>query len=162
MIVTLTQSYLASLFTEFNQRLDTTIKIHLATDDNDFNDLPASQSQINYMLTVRDVSIENREIQNIYNVSNRIDFIFIVNHRENTEYKRNFDRYMTEFFRMLKRNRQYTDFGITTALSIMDITDIKIVDGDKFEDEYYRPAIEFQSRIYDRELSNIILKSESI
>jgi len=162
MILSLTESYLGSLFSQFNARLDSTVKIHKATDDNDFSELPGSQAQINYMCFIKDVSIEENEVQNIYNVSNRIDFIFIVNHKDNTVYKLNFDRYLTEFFRMIKTNRYYNDSGITTALSIIDIRNIKIIDGDKFEDEYYRPAIEFESRIYDREQSNIILKAESL
>ena len=69
---------------------------------------------------------------------------------------------MTEFFRMIKRNCDYTDKSITTSLGIIDISNLRIVDGDRFEDEYYRPAIEFESRIYDSDLSNIILKSEAI
>jgi hypothetical protein len=63
---------------------------------------------------------------------------------------------------MIKANRQYKDTAISTALSIIDITDIKIVNGDKFEDEYYLPTIEFESRIYDRDNSTIILKSDSV
>ena len=55
------------------------------------------------MCFIKDVSIEENEVQNIYNVSNRIDFIFIVNHKDNTVYKLNFDRYLTEFFRMIKQ-----------------------------------------------------------
>ncbi|MBK9404812.1 MAG: hypothetical protein IPN57_09800 [Ignavibacteria bacterium] len=114
------------------------------------------------MCFIKDVVIESREVQNIYNVANRIDFIFAVNHKDNTIYKQNFDRYLTEFFRMIKANRQYKDTAISTALSIIDITDIKIVNGDKFEDEYYLPTIEFESRIYDRDNSTIILKSDSV
>ena len=159
MILTLTESYLTDLFTQFNARLDSTVKIHKATDDDDFANLPASQAQINYMCFIKDVVIESREVQNIYNVANRIDFIFAVNHKDNTIYKWNFDKYLTEFFRMIKANRQYKD---TAALSIIDITDIKIVNGDKFEDEYYLPTIEFESRIYDRDNSTIILKSDSV
>ena len=162
MILTLTESYLTDLFTQFNIRLHSTVKIHKATDDDDFANLPASQAQINYMCFIKDVVIESREVQNIYNVSNRIDFIFAVNHKDNTIYRQNFDKYLTEFFRMIKANRQYKDTAISTALSIIDITDIKIVNGDKFEDEYYLPTIEFESRIYDRDNSTIILKSDSV
>lgn len=162
MILSLTESYLASLFTQFNLRLDSTVKIHRATDDGDFVDLPSSQAQINYMCFIKDVSVEPFESQEFYSVNNRIDFIFMVNHKDTTIYKKNFDRYMTEFFRMIKRNCGYTDKSITTSLGIIDISNLRIVDGDRFEDEYYRPAIEFESRIYDSDLSNIILKSDSL
>ena len=63
---------------------------------------------------------------------------------------------------MIKTNRYYNDSGITTALSIIDIRNIKIIDGDKFEDEYYRPAIEFGIKDLRQEQNNIILKAESI
>ncbi|MBK8382773.1 MAG: hypothetical protein IPL16_12980 [Ignavibacteria bacterium] len=74
MILTLTESYLTDLFTQFNQRLDSTVKIHKATDDNDFAELPARACQINYMCFAKDVVIEPRSSEIFTSVANRIDF----------------------------------------------------------------------------------------
>ena len=72
MILTLTESYLTDLFTQFNARRDSTVKIHKATDDNDFAELPASQAQINYMCFIKDVVKHFSEEHNSGGISTHI------------------------------------------------------------------------------------------
>ena len=38
---------------------------------------------------------------------------------------------------------EFKDGDISTGLSLIDIYDVRIMNADRFEDEYYKPTIEF-------------------
>ena len=57
----------------------------------------------------------------------------------------------------------FSDNDISSGLLLLDIQNVKIVNADRFEDEHYKPTINFTLKINDNmNTSNNILKSDSI
>jgi len=94
----------------------------------------------------------------------RLDFTFLVANKDNSVYQKIFDRYIFPFRRILKNDAgQYSNEDISSSLMINEIRNVNISNGDRIEDDYYKPSIEFVLNVTDSLLySSQILKSESI
>ena len=167
MILNLIQSYIKSKEVTLNGYLGSAIQLKQIQTELDLELIGASESFINYQLYVSGIDKSNSESQRVLSVSVRMEFIFLVANKNYTIYKKIFDRYVFGIFRVLsdKTNVSYKDETISGLLKINNLTDLKITNADNFENEYYRPSIEFNLQIIDKTtLSNFttILNSETV
>ena len=167
MILNLIQSYIKSKEVTLNGYLGSAIQLKQIQTELDLELIGASESFINYQLYVSGIDKSNSESQRVLSVSVRMEFIFLVANKNYTIYKKIFDRYVFGIFRVLsdKTNVSYKDGTISGLLKINNLTDLKITNADNFENEYYRPSIEFNLQIIDKiTLSDFttILNSETV
>jgi hypothetical protein len=167
MILNLIQSYIKSKEVTLNGYLGSAIQLKQIQTELDLNLIGASESFINYQLYVSGIDKSNSESQRVLSVSVRMEFVFLVANKNYTIYKKIFDRYVFGIFRVLsdKTNVSFKDETISGLLKINNLTDLKITNADNFDNEYYRPSIEFNLQIIDKTtLSNFttILNSETI
>ena len=167
MILNLIQSYIKSKEVTLNGYLGSAIQLKQIQTELDLELIGASESFINYQLYVSGIDKSNSESQRVLSVSVRMEFVFLVANKNYTIYKKIFDRYVFGIFRVLsdKTNVSYKDETISGLLKINNLTDLKITNADNFENEYYRPSIEFNLQIIDKTtLSNFttILNSETV
>lgn len=166
MILELIQSYISQKAELVNANYQTNIQLKQIITELELEHIGASESFIHYQLFVS--SIENQEFENdiIDNVNVKLDFVILVANKNYTVYKKIFDRYLFAFRRVLRRSKQplmaYNDEDISSGLTLLDISDVRITDADRFEDDYYKPSIEFTLMISDdNRVGNQILKSET-
>ena len=167
MILNLIQSYIKSKEVTLNGYLGSAVQLKQIQTELDLELIGASESFINYQLYVSGIDKSNSESQRVLSVSVRMEFIFLVANKNYTIYKKIFDRYVFGIFRVLsdKTNVSYKDETISGLLKINNLTDLKITNADNFENEYYRPSIEFNLQIIDKTtLSDFttILNSETV
>ena len=167
MILNLIQSYIKSKEVTLNGYLGSAIQLKQIQTELDLELIGASESFINYQLYVSGIDKSNSESQRVLSVSVRMEFVFLVANKNYTIYKKIFDRYVFGIFRVLsdKTNVSYKDETISGLLKINNLTDLKITNADNFDNEYYRPSIEFNLQIIDKTtLSNFttILNSETV
>ena len=167
MILNLIQSYIKSKEVTLNGYLGSAIQLKQIQTEIDLELIGASESFINYQLYVSGIDKSNSESQRVLSVSVRMEFVFLVANKNYTIYKKIFDRYVFGIFRVLsdKTNVSYKDETISGLLKINNLTDLKITNADNFDNEYYRPSIEFTLQIIDKTtLSNFttILNSETV
>jgi hypothetical protein len=167
MILNLIQSYIKSKEVTLNGYLGSAIRLKQIQTELDLELIGASESFINYQLYVSGIDKSNSESQRVLSVSVRMEFIFLVANKNYTIYKKIFDRYVFGIFRVLsdKTNVSYKDGTISGLLKINNLTDLRITNADNFDNEYYRPSIEFNLQIIDKTtLSNFttILNSETV
>ena len=167
MILNLIQSYIKSKEVTLNGYLGSSIQLKQIQTELDLELIGASESFINYQLYVSGIDKSNSESQRVLSVNARLEFIFLAANKDFKVYKKIFDRYVFGIFRVLsdKTNVSYKDETISGLLKINNLTDLRITNADNFENEYYRPSIEFNLQIIDKTtLSNFttILNSETI
>jgi len=167
MILNLIQSYIASKQDALNGYLGSPIKLKQIITELDLDLIGASESFIHYQLYVTGIDKSNSENQRVLNANVKMELIFLVANKDYTVYKKIFDRYIFGIFRILnvKKNVTYKDDTISGSLKINNLTDLKIANGDNFENEYYRPSIEFSLQIIDKMVTNdftTILNSETV
>ena len=167
MILNLIQSYIKSKEVTLNGYLGSAIQLKQIQTELDLELIGASESFINYQLYVSGIDKSNSESQRVLSVSVRMEFVFLVANKNYTIYKKIFDRYVFGIFRVLsdKTNVSFKDETISGLLKINNLTDLKITNADNFDNEYYRPSIEFNLQIIDKTtLSNFttILNSETV
>ena len=167
MILNLIQSYIKSKEVTLNGYLGSAIQLKQIQTELDLELIGASESFINYQLYVSGIDKSNSESQRVLSVNARLEFIFLAANKDYKVYKKIFDRYVFGIFRVLsdKTNVSYKDETISGLLKINNLTDLKITNADNFENEYYRPSIEFNLQIIDKTtLSNFttILNSETV
>lgn len=167
MILNLIQSYIKSKEVTLNGYLGSAVQLKQIQTELDLELIGASESFINYQLYVSGIDKSNSESQRVLSVSVRMEFIFLVANKNYTIYKKIFDRYVFGIFRVLsdKTNVSYKDETISGLLKINNLTDLKITNADNFDNEYYRPSIEFNLQIIDKiTLSDFttILNSETV
>ena len=167
MILNLIQSYIKSKEVTLNGYLGSAIQLKQIQTELDLELIGASESFINYQLYVSGIDKSNSESQRVLSVSVRMEFIFLAANKNYTIYKKIFDRYVFGIFRVLsdKTNVSYKDETISGLLKINNLTDLKITNADNFDNEYYRPSIEFNLQIIDKTtLSDFttILNSETV
>lgn len=167
MILNLIQSYIKSKEMTLNGYLGSAIQLKQIQTELDLELIGASESFINYQLYVSGIDKSNSESQRVLSVNARLEFIFLAANKDYKVYKKIFDRYVFGVFRVLsdKNNVSYKDETISGLLKINNLTDLKITNADNFDNEYYRPSIEFTLQIIDKTtLSNFttILNSETV
>ena len=167
MILNLIQSYIKSKEVTLNGYLGSAIQLKQIQTELDLELIGASESFINYQLYVSGIDKSNSESQRVLSVNTRLEFIFLAANKDYKVYKKIFDRYVFGIFRVLsdKTNVSYKDETISGLLKINNLTDLKITNADNFDNEYYRPSIEFNLQIIDKTtLSNFttILNSETV
>ena len=167
MILNLIQSYIKSKEVTLNGYLGSAIQLKQIQTELDLELIGASESFINYQLYVSGIDKSNSESQRVLSVNARLEFIFLAANKDYKVYKKIFDRYVFGIFRVLsdKTNVSYKDETISGLLKINNLTDLKITNADNFDNEYYRPSIEFNLQIIDKTtLSNFttILNSETV
>ena len=167
MILNLIQSYIKSKEVTLNGYLGSSIQLKQIQTELDLELIGASESFINYQLYVSGIDKSNSESQRVLSVNARLEFIFLAANKDYKVYKKIFDRYVFGIFRVLsdKTNVSYKDETISGLLKINNLTDLRITNADNFENEYYRPSIEFNLQIIDKTtLSNFttILNSETV
>ena len=167
MILNLIQSYIKSKEVTLNGYLGSAIQLKQIQTELDLELIGASESFINYQLYVSGIDKSNSESQRVLSVNARLEFIFLAANKDYKVYKKIFDRYVFGIFRVLsdKTNVSYKDETISGLLKINNLTDLKITNADNFDNEYYRPSIEFNLQIIDKTtLSDFttILNSEAV
>ena len=167
MILNLIQSYIKSKEVTLNGYLGSAIQLKQIQTELDLELIGASESFINYQLYVSGIDKSNSESQRVLSVNARLEFIFLAANKDYKVYKKIFDRYVFGIFRVLsdKTNVSYKDETISGLLKINNLTDLKITNADNFDNEYYRPSIEFNLQIIDKTtLSEFttILNSEAV
>jgi hypothetical protein len=167
MILNLIQSYIKSKEVTLNGYLGSAIQLKQIQTELDLGLIGASESFINYQLYVSGIDKSNSESQRVLSVNTRLEFIFLAANKDYKVYKKIFDRYVFGIFRVLsdKTNVSYKDETISGLLKINNLTDLKITNADNFDNEYYRPSIEFNLQIIDKTtLSDFttILNSETV
>ena len=167
MILELIQNYIAQKSVVVNANYTTDIQLKQIVTELDLEQIGASESFIHFQLFIPSIEKIPQETAKYDNVLVRLDFIILIANKDYTIYKKVFDRYLFAFMRVLKKSKtpmmSYRDEDISAGLTLVDVYDVKITNGDNFEDDYYRPSIEFTLKISDDgTLSNNILKSESV
>jgi hypothetical protein len=165
MILNLIQSYISSKETDLNNYLGSPVKLKQIQTELDLELIGASESFINYQLYVTDIEKGNTENQRVMSVKVKLDFVFFVANKDYTIYSKILDRYIYGLFRIFKdkSNSAYTDTTKSAYLRINNLTDLSVSNADNFEDEYYRPTIEFTLQIIDKtNMQQTILNSETI
>ena len=168
MILNLIQSYIEQKAELVNANYDTGIQLRQIVTELDLGLIGVSESRINYQLFISSIESGESEGEDLSEVSVRLDFIINVANKKYTVYKKIFDRYLFAFQRVLKRAVRplmaMTDEDISTGITIIDIKNVSITNGDRFEDGYYMPSIEFILTIMDS--SDLLIyntvKSESV
>ena len=165
MILNLIQEYLRQKTVIINASFDGGIALKQIVTEVDMDLIGASESFIHYQTYVTDIENIPGESYKYKNVNVSLEFIIQVANKNYTVYKKVFDRYVFAFMRVLERSKTplmvFTNTDISTGLKLLDITNVRITNGDRFEEEYYKPTIEFTLKINDSGNEDI-LKSESV
>lgn len=167
MILNLIQDYISRKVTNANSHLNTAIVLKQINTETDMDMIGASESYINYQLYINSIESLDYEFEGMDKVNVRMDFIFLVANKNYTIYKKLFDRYLYKIRRILKVSEDsllpYMNEDISVSLSLNDIGNVNVTNADRFEDEYYKPSIEFTLQTIDSGLfKDVILKSESL
>lgn len=166
MILKLIQNYVKSKETDLNDYLDSSISLKQIQTELDIEKIGTSESYIHYQLYVTGIDKGNTESQRIVNVNVRLQFMFLVANKNYTVYSKILDRYIYGLFRILrnKANVSYVDENISSSIKINNLTDLQITNADTFEEDYYKPSIEFTLQIIDKSeiLTSQIIKSEAV
>lgn len=161
MILNLITSFVQEVFSELNSRFDNTLKIKQIKTDYQEGNIPASQQAINYNLFISGITNEGDESGLMNKVTTRLDFTFLNAQKNNDNYKLILDRYIWAVMRLLNNNviaeRVNYDDDISQGLRITDIGNVTLSNGDRFEDEFFRPSIEFVLTVMDVNTDNLIL-----
>ena len=167
MILNLIQEYLRQKTVIINASFDGGIVLKQIVTEVDMDLIGASESFIHYQTYITDIENIPGESYKYKNVNVSLEFIIQVANKNYTVYKKVFDRYVFAFMRVLERSKNplmtFSDNDISSGLLLLDIQNVKIVNADRFEDEHYKPTINFTLKINDNmNTSNNILKSDSI
>lgn len=140
MINNLIHSFIDSQQTLLNERLNENIKLNLVRSAN-FERLPASDKYINYELFIESIDTMNNE-SGICEIVAKMNFIFQFTDRNQETYKKTFDKYVFEIFRMFNSYPGgFVNYGITDNIYLLSISNVTLNSGDLFEGDYFRPAI---------------------
>ena len=165
MILNLIQEYLRQKTVIINASFDGGIALKQIVTEVDMDLIGASESFIHYQTYVTDIENIPGESYKYKNVNVSLEFIIQVANKNYTVYKKVFDRYVFAFMRVLEHSKTplmvFTNTDISTGLKLLDITNVRITNGDRFEEEHYKPTIEFTLKINDSGNEDI-LKSESV
>jgi hypothetical protein len=166
MILKLIQNYVKSKETDLNDYLDTEIHLKQIQTELDIELIGASESYIHYQLYVSSIDKGNAESQRLVGVKVRLQFIFLVANKDYTVYSKILDRYIYGLFRVLrsKQNVSYKDEDISSSIKINNLTDIQVTNADTFEEDYYKPSIEFTLQVIDKSeiISSQIIDSDAV
>jgi len=165
MILHLIQSYIESKQDVLNNYLGSSVQLKQIQTELDLDLIGNSESFIHYQLYISGIDKGNTENQRLRNVSVRLGFVFLIANKNNTVYKKIFDRYIYGLFRIFsdKENSTYEDTDISNSLRINNLSNLQISNADNFENEYYRPSMEFDLQVIDKyKTSQTILNSENV
>jgi len=137
------------LFEELNLNLSQPLKAKRVKDELEFENQSVSNTRCNYMIYIPDSAEIDNANENDSEVRIRIELSFGIANKNTTIYETIYDRYVWGLFRILRNIVSFEDSGISHALRIYSVTEVKITNGDRFETEYYRPSIEALLSVYD-------------
>lgn len=140
------REYIESKFEQLNAGRSSTARVRLIENDLILSQISASQADINYQLYI--TGIEDRseyEASNFQSVSVRLDFVFIVANKDYTIYQEKFDNFVYMLFKLIKQDMSGVmwEGSENSGAALHEITAMAITDANRFEDSYYKPAIEF-------------------
>jgi hypothetical protein len=165
MILNLIQEYLRQKTAIVNSNLDTGIVLKQVVTELDLDLIGASESFIHYQTYITGIENIPGESSKYKNVDVTLEFIIQIANKNYTIYKKVFDKYVFAFMRILEHSKTplmgFNDGNISTGIYLLDILDVKISNGDKFEDEYFKPQINFTLKINDSGVIDI-LKAEAV
>lgn len=165
MILNLIQEYLTQKTAKVNANLDGSIVLKQVITELDLDYTGNSESYIHYQAYITEITAQDDEAQIYKTVNVSLEFIINIANKNYTVYKNIFDRYIFPFMRVLQLSKQplieFKDGDISTGLSLIDIYDVRITNANRFEDEYYKPTIEFTLMISDSGIEDI-LKAEAV
>lgn len=160
MILTLTEAFINEAFLKLNERFDNSLKIRKVNTAMETANMPSSEQAINYNIYITGVTNEEDESGMMNNVAVRIDFVFLKAQKNNDIYKQIVDRYLYPFMRLLNNSEIYSranyDADISQGLIINNVGELAITNGDRFEDEFFRPSIEMTLVVIDSNNENIL------
>ncbi len=163
MILSLVEDFVNLKFDELNEALGETVKVNPILNEMQFENMPMSDTAISYLTFITSQEAIEEEPDNIDLVSCRIDFYFLISNKDSSIYKQIFNRYMYAMRRLIKDSQEpftnYSNSGISLSLEILEIMSARITNGDRFEDNHYKPSIEFVLKVYDanEELSSVLI-----
>lgn len=153
------EDYIGDCFEELNERNETGYKVLRITNDLQFENIGASEADINYQLYISSAEFETeKEAVGEFRANVRLDFTFIIAGKDYTIYKEKFDNYvypLAAIFINDSRGLNYTT-GDNSATILNGLSNLMISNADRFEENYYRPTIEFQLTGWANYYGNII------
>lgn len=159
------ESYIEEKFEQLNAYSAEGFSVQRITNDLQFENVGASQADINYQLFISQLQFNPEfETPGVFTVDVRIDFTFITAGKDYTVYKSKFDNYIYPFAAMLvndSRGLNYTSED-NSAIVLNDMQSVSVTNSDRFEDNYYKPSIEFTLQGFASYYSNQTLTSENI
>jgi len=155
------ESYIESKFDELNRNASEGFSVQRITNDLQFENVGASQADINYQLFISNFEYETElETVGMFSVNVRLDFTFIIAGKDYTVYKDKFDSYLYPLAAMFindSRGLNYVSED-NSAIVLNELTQIAVTNSDRFEENYYKPSIELTLKgfagYYDNEISS--------
>jgi len=166
-LLSLIQEYLGQKVVLLNAQLGTSVVLKQVQTELDMERIGASESNIHYQLFITGTEDPGFESQYFDLINVSLDFIFLIANKNYTVYQQKFDRYIYNFRRILTYKKapalSFSDRDISETLKIQDIKNVQITNGDRFEEGYYKPSVQFQLKIYDNtDLSQTINNSNTV
>ena len=157
-LLSLIQEYLRLKAVVLNAQLNEQIILKQIETKLDISKAVRSERYIHYQLFVEGVERPEQESRRQRSIKCRIDFLFMIANKNYTIYEVKFNRYIYNLERLLYSDIEpklpYSDRDISDTLTVIGIDEVQITNADRFEDDYYKPSIEFTLKVYDN--TNII------
>lgn len=161
MIFSAVQSFVEAKFRELNSRKSDEVKVRRIENDLEFSQISASQADIHYQLYLAGVeATEDIEAEGFFNANVRIDFTFNIAGKDYTAYRDKFDNYVYLLFNLLEYSPdalgdEYDNIGLN------ECTSVSVTNADRFEEDYYRPTINFVLKGFDNSVAGYVYGSEN-
>ncbi len=147
----LIESYVEDTLDELNERSSTAYKVQRITNELQFENIAASQADINYQLYISSVAFDSEiEAPGVFTAKVKLNFTFIVAGKDYTAYKEKFDNYLYPLLSILAHDSRGVNYTVGDSLTMVlnEISNVVLSDADKFEQNYYLPSIEFDAKGY--------------
>jgi hypothetical protein len=152
------ESYVESKLDELNQSYDESVKINHITNDLQLTQIAASQADINWQVYLSEFEYTNEfESLGWFNATVRLDMFFLIAGKDNTTYKNKFDEYvypLAKFFMSDMGSMDYST-GDNSNVNLFQVVSLGVSNADKFEEDYYQPAINMTIRGFDNSTNYI-------
>lgn len=155
MILTAINNFVSDKFAELNQRKDTAVKVLQIVNDLQLEQISASQADVNYQLFVSEI-VEDYDIEapGWFLATVRIEFTFNIANKDYTIYKDKFDNYLYLLRNLLVYSQRALSYEADNVL-LQSITSVSITNADRFEEDYYKPTLNFTVKGYDEVFADI-------
>lgn len=146
------ESYIESKIDELNADYDTAVKINHITNDLQLGQIAASQADINWQVYLSEFEYTNEfESLGWFTATVRLEMFFLIAGKDNTTYKKKFDEYvypLAKFFMSDMGSMNYST-GDNSNVNLFQVVSLGVSNADKFEEDYYQPAINMTIRGFD-------------